>query len=99
MRTFIQYDENGEIIAVLQTESLPEGVEQPFYLEDEKHGAAEVTDDAALKGHAAAELGEGFKFDAAKRKLVKKSASESAEEKAAAKKATAKKGKRSSGTK
>jgi hypothetical protein len=89
MRTFIQYDEDGEIIAVLQTEALPEGIEQPFYLEDEKHGAAEVTEDVALKEHAATELGEGFKFDVAKRKLVKKSAPKTA----------AKKGKRPSSTK
>lgn len=88
MRTFIQYDGDGEIIAVLQTEALPEGVEQPFYLEDKKHGAAEVTEDAAVEKHDAAELSEGFKFDVAKRKLVKKSAP-----------AAAKKGKRSSATK
>lgn len=88
MRTFIQYDKDGEIIAVLQTETLPEGVEQPFYIEDKKQGAAEITEDAALKKHAAAELGSGFKFDVAKRRLVKKSAP-----------AAAKKRKRSSVTK
>ncbi|HEU4597396.1 MAG TPA: hypothetical protein VFS10_19865 [Pyrinomonadaceae bacterium] len=95
MRTFIQYDEDGEIIAVLQTEALAEGIEQPFYLEDEKHGAAEITGDAAISERAAAELGEGFRFDAAKRKLVKKSAPKAAaketvvQEEAAAKKSDA----------
>ena len=74
MRTFIHYDGDGNIISVAQTESLPEGIEHPFHLEDEKHGAAEVTDDAEAGKHTAAELAEGFKFDAAKRKLVKKSA-------------------------
>jgi hypothetical protein len=87
MRTFIHYDEDGTIISVVQTETLLEGLSHPFYLEDEKHGAAEVTDDAAVEKHTAAELIEGFKFDAARRKLVKKSAP------------AAKEGKRSSDTK
>jgi hypothetical protein len=95
MRTFIHYGEDGEIIAVVQTESLPEGVEQPFNLEDEKHGAAEVTEDAAVGKHDAAELTEGFKFDAAQRKLVRKSAARST----AAKKTAAKKGARRSAQK
>ena len=105
MRTFIQYDEDGEIIAVMQAESLPEGVEQPFHLEDEKHGAAEVTGDTAVKVHDGAELGRGFRFDAAQRRLVKKSAAQSAPKAAAksapkaAAKAATKKGGRPSGTK
>lgn len=91
MRTFIQYDEDGEIIAVLQTEALAEGIEQPFYLEDEKHGAAEITGDAAISERAAAELGEGFRFDAAKRKLVKKSVPKAAARETVAQEAAAKK--------
>ena len=88
MRTFIHYDEDGKIISVVQTESLPEGLSHPFILEDEKHGAAEITDDAAVEKHTAAELIDEFKFDAAQRKLVKKSAP----------KAETKKGNRSSDT-
>jgi hypothetical protein len=72
MRTFIYYDGEGKIIAVTQTESLPEGLKHPFYLEDEAHGAAEVTGDGAALGHDATELCEGFKFDVAQRKLVRR---------------------------
>jgi 2-keto-3-deoxy-6-phosphogluconate aldolase len=72
MRTFIQYDREGQIIAVVQTESLPEGLAQPFYLKDEGHSAAEITEDSAAVGHDAIELCQRFKFDAAQRKLVKK---------------------------
>jgi len=74
MRTFIHYDEDGTIISVVQTDTLLEGAEHPFYLDDEKHGAADVTEDDAVEKHDAVELTEGFKFDAAQRKLVKKSA-------------------------
>lgn len=81
MRTFIHYDEDGKIISVVQTETLLEGLSHPFFLEDEKHGAAEVTEDAAAGKHDAAELIEGFKFDAAKSKLVKKSAPSAKESK------------------
>ena len=76
MRTFIQYDSEGQIVAVVQTETLPDGLAQPFYLKDKDHGAAEVTEDSATAGHDTAELCEGFKYDAAQRKLVKKPASE-----------------------
>lgn len=72
MRTFIQYDGDGQIIAVVQTESLPPGLEQPFYLKDEGHGAAEVTQDSAAGGHDAIELCQGFRFDVAQRRLVKR---------------------------
>jgi hypothetical protein len=76
MRTFIQYDSEGQIVAVVQTETLPEGLKQPFYLKDKDHGAAEVTQDSAAFGRAAAELCEGFKFDVAQQKLVNKPAPE-----------------------
>jgi hypothetical protein len=76
MRTFIQYDAEGQIVAMVQTESLPAGIEQPFYLKDKDHGAAEVTEDSATTGHTVTELCEGFKYDAAQRKLVKKTAPE-----------------------
>jgi hypothetical protein len=89
MRTFIHYDGEGRIIAVLRTESLPEGLNHPFYLGDEGHGAAEVTEDSAVEEYAATEICEGFKFDAAQHKLVEKSAP----------KASAKKSKLSPGTK
>jgi hypothetical protein len=72
MRTFIYYDGEGKIIAVSQTESLPEGLAHPFYIEDEAHGAAEVTEDSAAVGHTSAELCGGFKFDVAGHKLVGK---------------------------
>jgi 2-keto-3-deoxy-6-phosphogluconate aldolase len=72
MRTFIQYDADGQIIAVVQTETPPEGLKQPFYLKDKGHGAAEVTQDSAAAGHTPIELCQGFTFDAAQHKLVKK---------------------------
>ena len=84
MRTFIQYDAEGQIVSVVQTESLPEGVEQPFYLKDKDHGAAEVTEDSATAAHDAAELCEGFNYDAAQHKLVKKPAPEAPAHTAAA---------------
>jgi hypothetical protein len=76
MRTFIQYDGEGQVIAVVQTESLPEGVKHPFYIEDKAHGVVEVTEDSAAAGQTPAELREGFKFDVAQRSLVKKPATE-----------------------
>jgi hypothetical protein len=81
MRTFIHYDGKGQIVAVLQTESLPEGLKHPFYLGDEGHGAAEVTEDSAVGKYAATEICEGFKFDAAARKLVEKSVPKAAAKK------------------
>jgi hypothetical protein len=89
MRTFIQYDENGEIVAVMQAESLPERVEQPFHLEDEKHGVLEVSGDEEVGLRPGSEIGELFKVDVAERKLVEKSAPTP----------TAKKSKRSPNTK
>lgn len=53
-----------------------ETLEQPFYLKDKGHGAAEVTEDSAAVGHDATELCEGFKYEAAQRKLVRKPAPE-----------------------
>jgi hypothetical protein len=72
MRTFILYDGEGQVIAVVQTESLPEGVKHPFYIEDKAHGAVEVTGDSAAVGQTPAELREGFKFDVTQHKLVNK---------------------------
>ena len=92
MRTFIEYDEDGEIVAVLKTESLPEGRKQPFYLEGTKHGALEVSGDAEVAKLDGGAIAKGFKVDVAKRKLVEKSAAKStATKKTAAKKSAAKK--------
>ncbi len=74
MRTFIHYDEEGAVVAVVQTESLPEGVGHPFYIEDERHGVLEVTGDEKAGWHTGGDIGRDFKVDVAKRKLVGKSA-------------------------
>lgn len=74
MRTFIHYDEAGEVVAVVQTESLPEGVRHPFYIEDERHGVLEVTGDEKAGWQDGGDIGRAFKVDVAKRRLVVKSA-------------------------
>lgn len=74
MRTFIQYDADGEVIAVVQTESLPQGLEHPFYLEDETHGVLELSEGDAAARRPGSELGHAFRVNVAKRKLVEKSA-------------------------
>lgn len=74
MRTFIQYDGEGEVIAVVQTESLPGGLEHPFYLEDETHGVLELHEGDEAARRPGGELGMAFRVDVARRKLVEKSA-------------------------
>ena len=92
MRTFIHFDAGGRILAVVQTESLPEGVEHPFYLEDESHGALEVTGNKDVGKHAVGDLYKAFKVDVAKRKLVKQSATGGGAKKGAPEAGAAKKG-------
>lgn len=91
MRTFVHYDEEGEIIAVVKAEVLPEGLKHPFFLEDKRHGAFEVTGGEAVKLDGST-IAKDFRVDLAKRKLVRKSAKKSTA------KSTAKKSRRS-GTK
>ncbi len=74
MRTFIHYDEEGAVVAVVQAELLPEGVENPFYIEDERHGVLEVTGDEKTGWHTGSDIGRDFKVDVARRRLVAKSA-------------------------
>jgi hypothetical protein len=74
MRTFIQYDGDGEVIAVVQTEALPAGLEHPFYLEDETHGVLELNEGDETARRPGTELGLAFKVDVATRRLVEKSA-------------------------
>lgn len=90
MRTFIQYDGEGEVIAVVQTESLPAGLEHPFYLEDETHGVLELNagDEAARR--PGSELARDFRVDVARRKLVEKSAPKRATSEAAEQEVTTK---------
>lgn len=88
MRTFIQYDGEGAVIAVVQTESLPAGLEHPFYLEDETHGVLELNEGDEAARRPGGELATSFKVDVAKRKLVGKSAPKRAAGEATKKEAT-----------
>ena len=63
MRTFVVYDEQGNILSVARVEVMPEGVEQPFYITDEeKQKVSEVTDEK-LTAIDPLELHDNFKID------------------------------------
>ena len=73
MRTFVQYDAEGRVMVLLQTESVPEGRAHPFRLDDPTHGALEVTDENVAR-LAPEEISDGFRVDVAAKKLLKKAA-------------------------
>jgi hypothetical protein len=73
MRIFVLYNDKGEIQSVARVETLAEGVEQPFFIQDE---ALKVLE---LKGSKwadieAADLHDNYRVDVAKAKTVKKPA-------------------------
>jgi hypothetical protein len=63
MRTFVLYDEEGNIQSVARVEVMPEGAEQPFLINDDgKQKVSEVSDEK-LTALDPLELHDNFKMD------------------------------------
>lgn len=82
MRTFIHYDQNGEIIAVAQVEVMPEYLPHPFNLTDEGHGVLELDADDPLAERGGRELHGEFVVDVKSKRLRKASEAKASEVKA-----------------
>lgn len=73
MRTFVLYNDKGEVQSVARVDALAEGVEHPFFIQDEKQKVLEVKG-SKLEELPPAELHDHYRVDTAKQKLVKKPA-------------------------
>jgi hypothetical protein len=70
MRTFVKFNQRGEIVATLRVESLPEGLQQPFVLLQPGESVAEVAPEEGVGTFSLADLHQGYQVDLAKGMLV-----------------------------
>ena len=78
MRTFIRYDERGEIISVLKAAIMPGGAEHPFQLTGAGEGVIELKGDDPVAALDSLEIHDGYTVDVKEKRLVKKTAEPSA---------------------
>jgi hypothetical protein len=74
MRTFVKFNQRGDIVATLRIESLPEGLQQPFVLLQQGESVAEVASEEGAGGFSLADLHQGYQVDVAEGTLVPRSA-------------------------
>lgn len=70
MRTFVKFDEQGNILATCRMESLPEGLEQPYIDLAAGESAIEVEPSETFAGMSCLDIHEKCKVDVNERKLV-----------------------------
>jgi hypothetical protein len=71
VRTFIHYDQNGEIVSVAKVEVMPEHLEHPFTLTEEAHGVLELDPEDPLAEKAGGELIGAYSVDVKSKRLRK----------------------------
>jgi hypothetical protein len=72
MRTFVKFAKAGAILSVCRTEFVSPEMETPFGILQKGESAIEVADAGALEKLSLEDIHNGYKVDAAKKKLVKK---------------------------
>jgi len=78
MRTFVKHAKDGEIMSIVQIDSLPEGFE-PWGILEEGEQVTEIELPARLEAMELHDLHDGYRLDMAKGKLVKKRAPRSSD--------------------
>jgi hypothetical protein len=72
MRIFVHYDKQGQIISVVQIESLGEGLEHPFLLDEKSGGVLELKADDPAASLPLLEIHEGFVVNVDSKKIERK---------------------------
>jgi len=72
MRTFVKFAKAGAILSVCRTKFVSPEMETPFGILQAGEFAIEIADDGTLEKLPLEEIHDGYKVDAAKKKLVKK---------------------------
>ena len=72
VRAFAKYSQSGEILSVIKTEQVPEGLEHPYGPLNAGEAVLEIPEDHPAFGLDVLQVHEGYRVDPHANKLVKR---------------------------